>query len=204
MKVCKEAIPYVLFWGVLTAVSFILSFYYLSLFFVLPFLFTLFFFRDPKREFSGSENIILSPADGKIIKIKEHDSKLTISIFMSVFNVHINRAPICGKIDESKHFQGNYIAAYKDKASEENERLKWLVKGEKEEVEFIQIAGLVARRIHPYKKEGDTVQRGEKVGLIAFGSRVDITFNSFGKKILVKEGEKVKGGLTPLAEIEKK
>lgn len=204
MKVCKEAIPYVLFWGIWIAVSSILSFYYLSLFFVLPFLFTLFFFRDPKREFNGSESSILSPADGKIIKIKKLDDKVTISIFMSVFNVHINRAPICGKIEESKHFQGNYIAAYKDKASQENERLKWVVKGEKEEVEFIQIAGLVARRIHPYKKEGETLQRGEKVGLIAFGSRVDITFNSFDKEILIKEGDKVKGGLTPLAKIEKR
>lgn len=202
MKFCKEAIPYVLFWGILISVSAVFSFFYLSIFFAFPFLFTLFFFRDPKRDYNGSGNVILSPADGKIIKIMEDGEKTNISIFMSVFNVHINRAPIAGKIIESRHFQGTYIAAYRDKSSEENERLRWVVNNESEEVEFVQIAGLVARRIHPYRKEGDSVTIGEKIGLIAFGSRVDIKFESKNKKLLVKLGDNVKGGLTPLAEKE--
>lgn len=202
MKVCKEALPYALFWGILISLSIIFSLYYLSIFFAFPFLFTLFFFRDPKRDFKGNENVILSPADGKIIKIQEDDEKTTISIFMSLLNVHINRSPISGIIKESKHFQGTYIAAYHDKSSEENERLKWVVKNNDEEVQFVQIAGLVARRIHPFKKEGDSVTLGEKVGLIAFGSRVDVKFGSKNRKLLVKMGDIVKGGLTPLAEKE--
>lgn len=202
MKICKEAIPYALFWGILVAFSTIFSIYILSILFIVPFIFTIFFFRDPERECKCPEGVIISPADGKIIKIKEENGKVFVSIFMSVFNVHINRSPIEGTIKESKHFHGTYIAAYKDKSSEENERLRWVVESKKEAVEFTQIAGLVARRIHPFKREGEEVKRGEKIGLIAFGSRVDIKFDCKSKKLLVKEGDKVKGGLTPLAEAE--
>ncbi|MFB3850916.1 MAG: phosphatidylserine decarboxylase [Acidobacteriota bacterium] len=199
MKICKEALPYALFWGILISVSSVFSFYILSVLFLFPFLFTLFFFRDPKRNYKGDENVILSPADGKIIKIKEENGFFFISIFMSIFNVHINRSPIKGRIKESRHFQGTFIAAYKDKSSEENERVKWVVQNENEEVEFVQIAGLVARRIHPLKKEGEFVEMGEKIGLIAFGSRVDIKFQSKNRKLLVNLGDNVKGCLTPLA-----
>ncbi|MCX7829664.1 MAG: phosphatidylserine decarboxylase [Acidobacteria bacterium] len=199
MKVCKEALPYALFWGVLIAASISFSAYFLSFIFALPFFFTLFFFRDPIRKYEGDATALLSPADGKIIKIKEENGTTTISIFMSVFDVHINRSPIAGKIKESRHFQGTFVAAYKDKSSEENERLKWIVGDGKEEIEFVQIAGLVARRIHPLRKEGDFVAQGEKIGLIAFGSRVDIKFKTADKEILVKQGQKVKGGLTPMA-----
>lgn len=199
MKICNEALPYTLFWGILIALSSVLSLYLLSIFFLVPFIFTLFFFRDPDREPNCDRGTILSPADGKIIKISEENDKVSISIFMSIFNVHVNRSPIEGIIKECRHFEGTFIAAYKDKSSEENERLKWVVKGDSGEVEFTQIAGLVARRIHPFKRKGDEVKRAEKIGLIAFGSRVDIKFEKIEKKILVNKGDKVKGGLTALA-----
>lgn len=199
MKVRSEAIPYALFWGAVAAVLVAFGLYYYALVPLFLFLFVLFFFRDPKRKVPVDPDFILSPADGKIIKVAELGENRFVSIFMSLFDVHINRAPVNGIITKKEHFQGSYLAAYKDKASLENERLKWTIDSKKGRFECVQIAGLVARRIHAYKEENQEIRLGEKLGLIAFGSRVDMQFPKQFYELTVKVGDNVKGGLTPIA-----
>ena len=200
MKVRIEALPYALFFGVAAAAMAAAGLYALAGPLLLLLMFTLFFFRDPEREFGGSSSALLAPADGKVIRAEEKDGQFYVSIFMSVFNVHVNRSPLSGKIEESSYFPGTYLAAYKDKASEENERQRWVVKGSGGSVEFVQIAGLVARRIHPLKNEGEALERAERFGLIAFGSRVDLRFDCGEWELLVTKGLKVRAGLTAIAD----
>jgi phosphatidylserine decarboxylase len=199
MKVRREAIPYALFSGALSAFLIAFGQYCFSIIPALLFLFVLFFFRDPDRVFNGDPKIMVSPADGKVIKVREEDGNYFVSIFMSIFDVHINRSPVKGKISKKEYSQGSYLAAYHDKASLENERLKWTIESGCGTVECTQIAGLVARRIHPLRRENDPVSRGEEFGLIAFGSRVDMVFPKQPFEILVKTGDRVKSGLTPIA-----
>jgi phosphatidylserine decarboxylase len=199
MKVRREAIPYALFCGATAAFLVAFGQYYFSMIPFFFFLFVLFFFRDPDRGFSGDPEAALSPADGKVIKIKTENGNHHVSIFMSIFNVHINRSPVEGKIIKREYFQGSYLAAYNDKASLENERLKWVIESRFGLFECTQIAGLVARRIHPLKREGETVPRGGEFGLIAFGSRVDMIFPGDIFELSIKVGDKVKSGLTPIA-----
>ncbi len=198
MKVRRESFPYLLLSGVPLCLGIIFQLWILSIVFGLIFVFVIFFFRDPERNFNGDDSILLSPADGKIIALKEDEDKYSISIFMSIFNCHVNRAPIEGEVVSRTHFTGNYISAFKEKASIENERVMWTIKG-KSEVEFVQIAGLVARRIHLLKKKGDFVKRGERVGVIAFGSRVDVKLKKSEYDVLLKMNDVVKAGLTPMA-----
>lgn len=198
MTIRGEALPYLVILGIILSASMIFHLYIVAMIVLTLFIFTIFFFRDPERIFNGDEDILLSPADGRVILVKEENGNILVSIFMNIFNVHINRSPIKGEIVSISHFKGNYISAYKEKSSLENERVKWVVKGERE-VEFVQIAGLVARRIHILKRIGDSVERGERVGVIAFGSRVDLTFKGEDYNLLIKEGSCVKAGLTPIA-----
>lgn len=143
--------------------------------------FTLNFFRDPDRKTPEKEGIIISPADGKIIVIKENitnsfvsENCNQISIFMSPLNVHVNRIPISGKVEHLKYYKGKFIAAFEDKASENNERMETGITSSYGKVLFTQIAGFVARRIVNELKIGDEVRMGERFGMIKFGSRVDI------------------------------
>ncbi|MEO8215985.1 MAG: phosphatidylserine decarboxylase family protein [Acidobacteriota bacterium] len=166
------------------------------------------FFRDPRRAGSERHVDILSPADGTVVQIKDlSDGEVwpgmtrQISIFMSVFDVHVNRAPISGKITHYRYNPGKKIAAFSEKSSAENEQNLIVIEGEHTTVAFKQIAGLLARRIVFDKKEGDSVARGERIGMIKFGSRVDI-FLPAGANIRVKLREKTKVGLTILAELE--
>jgi len=143
--------------------------------------FTLNFFRDPERATPDKDGIIISPADGKIIVIRENinnsfvgENCNQISIFMSPLNVHVNRIPISGKIEHLKYHEGKFIAAFEDKASENNERMETGIASSYGKVLFTQIAGFVARRIVNELKIGDDVRMGERFGMIKFGSRVDI------------------------------
>lgn len=169
--------------------------------------FTLNFFRDPERITPTEENIVISPADGTVLFVKEViDEKFIkgkakqISIFMSPLNVHVNRIPISGKVDYLKHYEGEFIAAFEDKASERNERTEIGITSEKGKVLFTQIAGFVARRIVCELKVGDDVKIGERFGMIKFGSRVDILVPvNWQEK--VKKDDKVFAGETVLFEI---
>jgi len=142
---------------------------------------TLNFFRDPERKTPAQKGIIVSPADGKVIVVKENISNSyigknckQISIFMSPLNVHVNRIPISGKVEHLKYYEGKFIAAFDDKASENNERMETGIVSNEGKVLFTQIAGFLARRIVNELKVDDDVTIGDRFGMIKFGSRVDI------------------------------
>ena len=166
-------------------------------------IFTFYFFRDPERVVPIGDDILVSPADGlitNIIEIKEGKKLYTkVSIFLSIFNVHIQRLPISGEITKVDYIEGKFINATLDKASDENERLKITIKNGNNLIYVTQIAGLIARRIVNYVKPNENINQGERYGIIKFGSRVDIEFpNNF--KLLVNEGQQCIGGETIIAQ----
>ena len=160
-------------------------------------LFCLWFFRDPDRAVPTGPGVV-SPADGKVILIKRKPESTRVSIFLNVFDVHVNRSPIAGKIVDVTYKPGKFLVASKDEASLDNEMNTLTVDGHGTVVQFSQIAGLIARRIVCYKKPGDYVTAGERIGLIKFGSRVDITFGPEWQ-LEVQEGQRVSAGSSILA-----
>lgn len=161
--------------------------------------FCLYFFRDPEREIPAGD-VAVSPADGRVVAVRAEDAGLTrVSIFLNIFDVHVNRSPIAGRITEVKHRKGRFLAASREEASEQNEQNTVVVEGEGTRVRFKQIAGLIARRIVFYRKPGDVVEAGERVGLIKFGSRVDV-FLGPEWRVEVHEGQRVKAGSSILAQ----
>jgi len=167
--------------------------------------FVLCFFRNPERKTPDAPGLVVSPADGKVIFIGEAEEAdllqgraKKISIFMNVFNVHVNRNPCSGTVEGIRYYKGKFLVASLDKASSDNERNAVLVRtGDGKQVLTIQIAGLVARRIVCWLKEGMTVTRGERFGLIRFGSRLDV-FLPLESTVSVKVGDKTRAGETPL------
>jgi phosphatidylserine decarboxylase len=164
--------------------------------------FFLWFFRDPERVITDEPGALVSPADGKITDISPVISNgvrcLRISIFLNVFDVHVNRSPIGGIIREVQYQRGKFVNAMNPASAEQNEQNVVTVEGEGRTVVFKQIAGLLARRIVFNKKVGDRVERGERVGLIKFGSRVDVLLDA-STDLEVKVGDRVKGGSSVLA-----
>lgn len=172
---------------------------------VLPLLlafFFLWFFRDPERRIPAEPGLIVSPGDGTVTEIAQvktpEGARQRISIFLSVFNVHVNRMPIAGEVTRVEYKKGLYLNAMNPESAEQNEQSIITVRGEGTEVTFKQIAGLLARRIVCNLKVGQQVARGERMGLIKFGSRVDVMV-PVDAEILVKLREKVSGGSTVLA-----
>ena len=170
-----------------------------------------YFFRDPRRVTPLREGLVISPADGRVSSIERmmppaelglgSDERLRISIFLSVFDVHINRAPVAGRITKSIYVPGAFMNAALDKASDENERRSIVIStAGGQDVACVQIAGLIARRIVTFAKEGATVGTGERFGLIRFGSRVDV-FLPPGHGCLVAVGQRAVGGETVLADL---
>jgi phosphatidylserine decarboxylase len=164
--------------------------------------FFLWFFRDPERAVPEAVGALVSPADGKVTTVSQVSengvSQLRISIFLSVFDVHVNRSPISGVIRRVAYQKGKFLNAMNPVSAEHNEQNIVTVEGEGETVVFKQIAGLLARRIVFDKKLGDRVERGERVGLIKFGSRVDVLLDR-SASVQVKVGDRVKGGSSILA-----
>ena len=166
----------------------------------------LWFFRNPKRNIIIDDNVILSPADGKVLDIKEvneneffKDDRIKISIFLSITNIHVTRFPISGKIIYNKYHPGKYLLAWHPKSSEKNERTSVVISNNSfGNILYRQIAGAVARRIVNYAKTNLEVIQGEDSGFIKFGSRVDI-FLPLNSNISVKKGQNVKGGITILS-----
>ncbi len=171
---------------------------------------TLNFFRDPERKTPSAKNIVVAPADGKIIVIKQNifnhfvgENCNQVSIFMSPLNVHVNRIPIDGIVEHLKYYEGKFVAAFDDKASENNERMETGIVNSEGKILFTQVAGFLARRIVNELKIGDEVKTGERFGMIKFGSRVDIFVPS--KYIpAVNLNENVYAGETILFEIKTK
>lgn len=215
-KIAKEGYRFFVFFGIIAILIQLINFYFNSriilwitgsVSFIFAFLsfFSLLFFRNPKRVIPESENIIVSPADGKIVQITEVEDDYTgeksnlISVFMNVFNVHINRNPISGEVQDVKYKEGKFLNAAYDAASIENEQNMVLIEGVIK-IKVIQIAGLIARRIKCFIKKGEPVKKGDYLGLIQFGSRLDITVPK-NVKISVKVGDKVKAGSSQLGEV---
>jgi len=162
--------------------------------------FTLYFFRDPERNPPKRDDVVVSPADGRVLFVKEVDGNKFIngranqvSIFMSPLNVHVNRVPITGQVDFFEYFEGKYIAAFEDKASELNERNELGITNINGKIFFTQVAGFVARRIVNELTVGDKVKIGERFGMIKFGSRVDVIAPSNWKPIVKKDQNVVAG-----------
>jgi len=164
--------------------------------------FFLWFFRDPQRTIPEGSGLIVSPGDGLVTETETISTpegpRQRISIFLSVFNVHVNRSPIGGVLSRVYYQKGQYLNAMNPASADRNEQNAVTVRGEGIEVTFKQIAGLLARRIVFSPKEGDTVERGQRVGLIKFGSRVDVVLPAEAA-LKVKVGQKVKGGSSILA-----
>jgi phosphatidylserine decarboxylase len=167
-------------------------------------LFVVQFFRDPPRPVPADPLAVLSPADGRVVKVeKAHDpyagrDALLISVFMNVFNVHSNRVSVDGKVRKIEYFRGSFVNADLDKASTENERNAVVIEGGGRTVTLVQVAGLIARRILCYVKEGDSLQRGQRYGFIRFGSRVDV-YVPLDATPKVGPGDKVSATMTVLA-----
>lgn len=162
------------------------------------------FFRDPARTVPKGDGLVISAADGKVVAIRSVDAEpffdgpaTQISVFLSIFNVHVNRIPVSGTVSFRQARPGQYLLAHKSAASVDNEQLTLGIETEKGRIIVRQIVGFIARRIVCYAKEGDRVVSGEKYGLIRFGSRVDILVPE-GTTILTKIGDRVKGGETVL------
>jgi phosphatidylserine decarboxylase len=165
------------------------------------------FFRVPKRNFLTDENVVVAPADGKVVAIELvteseyfNEPKMLVSIFMSIYNVHMNWFPVAGTISYFKYHPGKYLVARHPKSSELNERTTVVIKNNQHEILVRQIAGYVARRIICYANPGKSVRQSEEMGFIKFGSRLDIYLPT-DADICVKLEEKTTGGVTPLAQI---
>lgn len=171
------------------------------------FLFSLYFFRDPERTPPADESLAVSPADGVVVEVSEveeseylHRPVRRVGIFLSVFDVHVNRAPLPGEILHSVPFTGRYLDARNPDSAKLNARRTWVIAGPQATVIVRQITGAIARRICAWSQVGDFVGRGERFGMIRFGSRTEADF-PLEAEILVKPGDRVRGGETPIARI---
>lgn len=208
VPVAPEGYPFIFFSGFLTLISALLGYQVITLILLGVTTFILMFFRDPERTAPDIDRGIISPADGKIIFAETTtDSRFAdeevvkISIFMNIFNVHVNRIPFSGTITRIQHVPGAFLAADSEKAHLNNEYCAVkIVTTDQREVTMVQIAGLVARRIVCRLEKGDVVQRGERFGLIRFGSRVDL-FLPKQSNLAVRVGDRVTAGETLLAYI---
>lgn len=201
LPVAKDAFLYII---VLLVISIIFYIYipFMSIISLILLLFVVYFFRNPHRKIPEGENLVLSPADGLVMSISEideptflHSRAIKVTIFLSIFNVHINRAPIAGVIKYTNYRPGKFLPAYKTHASEINERNTIGIEGIRLKILVHQITGLIARRIVCWAKEGDSLARGERYGLIKFGSCTEIVLPT-DVEIKVKPGDKVKGAKT--------
>jgi phosphatidylserine decarboxylase len=165
-------------------------------------LFVFSFFRDPERVIPDAPGAIVSPGDGRVVVVTDEEDAgrpgKRISIFLAVWNVHVNRAPAAGVITRMEYRPGKFLAAMRERASMENEQNVFTLSTDAGEMVFKQIAGLIARRVVSWKQEGERVARGERIGLVRFGSRVDVWVPK-DAEILVRVGENVKGGSSVLA-----
>ncbi len=203
IPVVREGVPFILLTSFFSLIMSIVQLKILAITGLMATFFVTYFFRNPKRIVPTGINNIVAPADGRVVTVEEASppscfrttGKFTkISIFMSIFDVHVNRSPCNGTIKDVKYFKGRFRPAQKDIASNTNEKNCILIETEHgETIVVVQVAGLIARRIVFWKKTGETVSRGERIGMIRFGSRVDLYVPSHWK-ICKSVGVKVKGG----------
>ena len=198
----KPGIPIVLFFGAITVLCALIARFldasglrYAAVFFAVFTVLTIYFFRDPERVVPEGKDQFVSPADGRVLRIIRVPEGVRVDVFMSLFNVHVNRIPCSGRVERITYYPGRFFSAFQDKASDENERLETVIARGEKRVIVKQIAGVIARRIVCHLKEGDVVRTGERFGMIKFGSRVDLTLPE-GTEIKVRVGDRVKAGQT--------
>ena len=201
----KDAIPWVLLPVAAALVLFALGFWWLAAPLLLLAAFMAYFFRDPQRRVPAEADVVVSPADGRVTRVEKARpadpvSETVVSIFLSPFDVHINRAPIAGEVLNVNYTKGRFMIATKDEASLVNERNSLTIRGERITVTCTQIAGVLARRIVCWKRAGDTLALGERFGLIKFGSRTDLVLPA-EVEVLVEVGARVRGGVTLIGRI---
>ena len=200
MRIVKESIPYIVVPVLLAVAAAALGFWYVAGIFFLVALFMAFFFRDPKRVPPSDPDVVVSPADGKVTRVDAAESGTVVSIFLSPLDVHINRSPISGKIVNVLYSPGKFLMATNEKASLVNEQNALTIQGEKITVVCKQIAGILARRIVCWKATGDSLGLGERFGMIKFSSRTDLLLPA-NVRVTVKEGQRVRGGITVIGRI---
>ena len=208
-KIHTEGYKFLAISGVITLVLWLMSNFFGFIFGIIT-IWVYYFFRDPDRTIILDDNFLVSPADGIISGIKEISGPVElglekqtftrVSIFMNVFDCHVNRSPVSGKIEDIFYKPGKFLNASLDKASDENERNYFKIKDKKtqEEIVVVQIAGLIARRIVTQTEKNQEIAQGERIGMIRFGSRVDLYFNK--RKIMVKVGQNVIAGESLIAQ----
>jgi phosphatidylserine decarboxylase len=203
MKFAREGLPLILPAAGLTLLAFIAGWVVIGIVLGIVTFALAGFFRDPERDIPTTEGLVVAPADGRVVSIASAEGEASlalagtrISVFLSPLDVHINRIPVAGRIEEIQYRAGRFLAAYKEEASEQNERnLLVIMDGQGRKLGVAQIAGVLARRIVCRVKKGDNVGRGARFGLIMFGSRTDLYLPP-GCRVEVTEGQRVKGGET--------
>lgn len=205
LRIVKDGWPYILVPAVIAIVLFAVGYWPVALVFVLLTAFMAFFFRDPRRVPPADPSLVVSPADGKVTLVAdlspgEPDSAKVVSIFLSPFDVHINRAPIGGRVTDVSYARGKFLMATDTRASLLNEQNVLTIEGQQITVVCKQIAGILARRIVCWKRKGDRVDLGERFGLIKFSSRTDLVLPG-NVEVLVAEGNRVKGGTSIIGRI---
>lgn len=206
--IVKEGMPLIIPLLLVTLIAVILSLPFLTVLSGAATLFVMWFFRNPERNIPSNPALILSPADGRVIKVEDgvthemlNEPCIKVSIFMNVFNVHVNRAPWGGLVEDISYRKGRFFAANQDRAVFENEQNALLLRREDgRRLVVVQIAGLVARRIVCWVNRGTEVLRGQRFGMIRFGSRLDV-YLPVGTRMLVKVGDKVFAGESPIGEL---
>lgn len=207
--IVKEGVPFIILPAVAAIIALFAGWVWVAGVLFLLTLFVVWFFRNPERTPPENPLLLISPADGEVIRIEEvpegnHPDRtlLKISIFMNVFNVHVNRMPYAGRVTALRYAPGAFLSANLDKASVLNEKNTVLIRTDKGlEITVVQIAGLIARRIVCWVQEGMEVEKGERFGLIRFGSRVEVLLPLGSATLLVKKGDKVRAGETPIGEL---
>jgi len=199
----RDGIPFVAVPVALAIVPMLFGYWIVAIPFLVVAAFMAFFFRDPRRTIpSGS--VVVAPADGRITRVRiagrDNETESLVSIFLSPLDVHVNRAPIAGAIEKIDYKSGKFLMATNERSRDENEQNTLTIAGDTITVKCSQIAGILARRIVCWKREGDRVECGERFGMIKFGSRTDVILPGT-VEILVKEGMRVRGGVTIIGKI---
>ena len=207
MKIVKDGYPFIIFSLILT---FIVLYFWGIVWAVVPFVLKLYFayfFRNPNRPLPNDENILYAPADGRVMRIEEiydeeylNDAAVKVTVFLSVFNVHVNRSPMSGEIKYQRYNEGKFVPAFDKKATFKNERHAIGLDNGKIKIMVTQVAGLLARRIVSWVTLGNVVKQGECYGMIKFGSSTELVVPK-NVEILVHKGQNVVGGITPMGRI---
>lgn len=200
----RDGIPFVAVPAALAIVPMLFGYWIVTIPFFVVAVFMAYFFRDPRRTIPSTPGIIVAPADGRVTRVRtaarDSETESLVSIFLSPLDVHVNRAPITGTIEKIDYKSGKFLMATSERARDENEQNTLTISGEGITVKCSQIAGILARRIVCWKREGDRVECGERFGMIKFGSRTDVILPST-VELLVREGMRVRGGVTVIGKI---